>query len=152
MITSNGQCVDMYAIACTKSPAIMTITDNDFPKFKKYPKNESIPSIQIPAARCTQSLFPVLNEPRLFAIRFYLPSFFRSISFSRIASTINSERFLYPSSGFSWIKSSTLFRRGSGILTVVYRVAIHSLTFIIKIIVWSNTVVLYGNKYIGGVY
>jgi hypothetical protein len=37
-------------------------------------------------------------------------------------------------------------------LTVVYRVAIHSLTFIIKIIVWSNTVVLYGNKYIGGVY
>ena len=146
------QCVDMYAMACTKPPTIMTTTDNDFPRLKTIPKNESIPSIQIIDAKCTHSLPPDLYEPRLFATQTHLPSFFKVISFSRIASIINSERFLYPSSGFSWINSSIFFRRGSGILTVVYRVAIHSLTRILKITVGSNTVVLYGNRYIGGSY
>ncbi len=152
MITSNGQCVDMYAIACTKSPAIMTITDNDFPRFKKYPKNESIPSIQIPAARCTQSLFPVLNEPRLFAIRFYLPSFFRSISFSRIASMINSERLRYPKSERFRIVSSITPISSSGIETVVYPRDIFPLYICDKLGFLSDEHGMYHNHYKYGRY
>ena len=72
--------------------------------------------------------------------------------FSRIDSMMNSERFLYPRSGFSWIKSSIFFKRGSGILTVVYVVAMSYLKCLFKIIIGSNTVVVYSNRLIGVVH
>lgn len=149
MITPYSHWVDTYATTCTTIPTTISMRDSIFPKFKTTPKKEAIPSSQIIAAKCTHSLF---SEPLLFANKYHLPPFFKLMSFSRTASTINSDRFLYPRSGLSRIKSSTFFRRGSGILTVVYRVAIRSLTFISKITVWSNVVVLYGNSLIGGRY
>ncbi len=72
--------------------------------------------------------------------------------FSRIDSTMNSERFLYPRSGFSRIISSIFFKRGSGIFTVVYVVAISYPNYIFKITIGSNTVVVYSNELIGVVY
>ena len=82
----------------------------------------------------------------------HTPSFSDLRIFSRMASIMNSDRFLYPKPGFSLIKSSTFFRRGSGILTVVYLVAMDYLKRLFKIKIGSNVDVMYSNKLIGGMY
>ncbi len=72
------------------------------------------------------------------------------LTFSRIASTMNSERLRYAYSGCDRIISSIRSRIGSGILTVVYWVAIHSNYAIKKLTLGSKTVVIYDNNLIGG--
>lgn len=97
----------------------------------------------------------IVNPMRKIFLEFmanYTPFGSRDLIFSRIASTMNSERFLYPSSGLALIISSTFLIRGSGTLTVVYVVAMGYPNNLFKITLGSNTVVLHSNELIGVVY
>ncbi len=77
--------------------------------------------------------------------------FSKFIIFSRIASMMNSERLRYAYSGCSRINSSTLSRRVSGTLTVVYEVAINNKYITPQITLGSNVDVMHSNNFIGGV-
>ena len=146
------QRVARYAQAWIISPTTIMINDRVLPRFKNKPINDRIPRIHIMDARCTHSFPPFDFDVFRPAIENQSPSFLTLSIFSRMASIMNSDRFLYPKPGFSLIKSSTFFRRGSGILTVVYLVAMDYLKRLFKIKIGSNVDVMYSNKLIGGMY
>ena len=75
-----------------------------------------------------------------------------SLTFSLMASTMNSERLRYARSCLFLMSSSTLFKRESGIFTVVYVVVMYSNYEKLSIILWSNVDVMHSNNYKGGKY
>lgn len=151
-MNADDQRVAKYAAMCRTSPEPVIMSDKFLPKSRKIPKNDRNPRIHITEKICTHSFPPFVFDMFFRAIRNQAPPFLTLSIFSRIASIINSERFLYPKPGFSMINSSTFFKSGSGILTVVYFVAIDYLKRLFKIKIGSNVDVIYSNKLIGGMY
>ena len=151
-VNADDQRVPMYAPMWMISPATMRMIEVVLPKFKTTPIKERNPRIHIMDAKCTHSFPPFPLDVFLRAISNQSPLLPTLSIFSRIASIMNSERFLYPKPGFSLIKSSTFFKRGSGILTVVYFVAMNYLKHLFKIKIGSNVDVMYSNSLLGGMY